>query len=174
MFGASASVAQTNSSSSGQSSENSSVRKLNTADEEFVRNLVRGFSGGTTADLAGARKQAISDVQGSIQNIFAEFSQTALPQIMTQQNRTGGYNSSTAQLLTNDAFARTVAKGSELTLSAINQYENAALAKSGQALQGLGTSLETLLQAAQESKTDTKSSSKSKSTTVNASASYGI
>jgi hypothetical protein len=174
MFGVSASASTTNTSSSGSSAENSKVRRLSEADEAFVSNLMRNFSAGGEADLKGARANALKDVKGSINNLFSEFSNTVLPQIMTQQNRTGGYNSSTSQLLTNDAFARTVAQGASLTMDAVSRYENAALAKSAQALQGFGTSLDALLNASQTSSTTLDSKSKSRSTTFSAGASFGI
>lgn len=174
MFGASASASTTSTSASGSSTEKSNVRRLSEADEAFVSNLMRNFSGGTQADLGSARANALKDVKGSVNALFSEFSNTVLPQIMTQQNKTGGYNSSTTQLLTNDAFARTVAQGATLTMNAVSQYENAALAKSAQALQGLGTSLDALLQASQTGSVSTDSKSKSSSTTFSASGSIGF
>lgn len=174
LFGGSAGVSTTGTTSSGSSTEKSNIRRLSEADEAFVSNLMRNFSAGTDADLAGARSRALKDVKGSVNQLFSEFSNTVLPQIMTQQNKTGGYNSSTSQLLTNDAFARTVAQGAALTLNAVSQYENAALAKSAQALQGLGTSLDALLQASQTGNVATDSSSKSRSTTIKAAVNFGI
>jgi hypothetical protein len=174
MFGASASASTTNTSASGSSTEKSNVRRLSEGDEAFVSALMKNFSAGTSADLGTARSNALKDVKGSVNALFSEFSNTVLPQIMTQQNKTGGYNSSTSQLLTNDAFARTVAQGASLTMNAVSQYENAALAKSAQALQGLGTSLDALLNASQTSNTSLDSKSKSRSTTFSASGSFGI
>lgn len=174
LFGVSAGVSTTGSTSSGSSTENSSVRRLSEADEAFVSNIMRNFSQGGTADLGKARANALKDVKGSVANLFAEFSDTALPQILTQQNKTGGYNSTTSQLLTNDAFARTVAKGADLTMNAVSAYEQAALAKSGQALQGFGTSLDALLQASQTGTSSIDSKSKSRSTTFKAATDFGI
>lgn len=174
IFSAGASYSQTNSSSSGSSKENSSLRRLNAQDEEFVRNLMRQFSAGSNADTGTARQQAIRDVQGNVNQLFTQFRETALPQIMTKQNRTGGYNSSTAQLLSNDAFSRTVAQGSALTMNAIQQYEQTALNKAAMNLQGFQSSLQALLQAQQTSQTDTSSQAKSKSSTVGGSVSFGF
>lgn len=174
LFGASAGVSTTGTTSSGSSTEKSNIRRLSEADEAFVSNLMKNFSSGATADLGKARATALKDVKGSVNQLFSEFSNTVLPQIMTQQNRTGGYGSTTSQLLTNDAFARTVAQGAALTLNAVTQYENVALAKSAQALQGLGTSLDALLQASQTGTVATDSKSKSRSTTFEASGSFGI
>lgn len=174
LFSASASASTTGTDTSGSSTEKSNIRRLNEGDEAFVSQLMRNFSAGTDANLTSARKNAIKDVKGSVTQLFSEFSNTVLPQIMTQQNKSGGYNSSTTQLLTNDAFARTVAQGASLTMNAVAQYENAALAKSAQALQGLGTSLDALLQASQTGNVSTDSKSKSRSTTFSASGSYGM
>jgi hypothetical protein len=174
MFGAEASFSTTSSDSSGSSRESGSIRRLGAQDEEFVRNLMRQFSAGTTADTGTARKQAIRDVQGNINQLFTQFRETALPQIMTRQNRTGGYNSTTAQLLSNDAYARTVAQGSAMTMDAINNYEQTALAKSQQALSGFSSSLQALLQAQQTSDSSASSQTKTKSSTTSVGASYGF
>ena len=174
LFSASASTSTTGTTSSGSSTEKSNIRRLSEADEAFVSNLMKNFSSGGTADLGTARKNALADVKGSVNQLFAEFSNTVLPQIMTQQNKTGGYNSSTSQLLTNDAFARTVAQGASLTMNAVSQYENAALAKSAQALQGFGTSLDALLQASQTGNVQTDSRSKSRSTTFSAAGGFNL
>jgi hypothetical protein len=174
LFGASgsASLSTTDSKSSGNSSENAIVRRLNSEDEAFVQQLVRQFSGGAAADLGAARKQALTDVKGGVDALFAEYKDTALPQIMGKQAQTGGYGSTTAQMLTNDAYARTVAQGQKLAIDAVTQYENTALAKSGQAMQGLGLSLQSLLQAQQTSDTKSKFDTRSSATTKSASGSF--
>lgn len=174
MFGASVSASQTTSSSSGNSSESANLRRLSVEDEEYVRELMRSFSAGTTADTATARQNAIQDVQGSIEQIFTQMRESSLPQIMSAQTKTGGYNSSTAQLMANDAFSRAVAQGAALTTDAISRYETTALNKAGIAMQGLQSSLSALLQAQQTSQTDSSFSTRSKSSTVSAGASFGL
>ena len=167
----SASTSSTSSNSSGSGSERSTTRKLSSADEQFVQQLVRQFAGGTEANLTDARKNALADVKGGVEALFKEYSETALPQIMGKQAQTGGYGSSTAQLLTNDAFARTVAQGQKLALDAVTAYETTAINKSNQAIQGLGLSLQTLLQAQQTNDTSSNFNTRSNSRTNSASAS---
>lgn len=175
MFGASVAASQTSSSSSGNSNQNSNTRRLSVEDEEVVRGLMNAFGTQATTDgTADARSRALQDVQGSIEALFQNFSQTALPQIGGAQRRTGGYNSTTAQLLANDAFARTTAQAAALTVDTINRYETTALAKQQNALAGLSTSLQTLLGASETSNVTQDFSSKSKSNTVAASAKYGL
>jgi hypothetical protein len=172
-FSGSGSASYTTSSASGSGSETSSLRRLSAADEELVKSLTRQFASNSTADTAGARAQAIRDVQGSIENLFKQNRESFLPQILSKQNRAGGYNSTTGQLLSNDAFARTVAQGQALMTDTITKYENTALAKSAQALQGFQTSLAALLQAQQTSQVDNSFKTKSSSTTAATSISGG-
>lgn len=52
----------------------------------------------------------------AINNIFTQYRETALPQIMAGQTATGAYGSTSAQLMANDAFSRATAQGAELSL----------------------------------------------------------
>lgn len=54
--------------------------------------------------------------QGAVGEIFRQYRETDLPQILGQQNSTGAYGSTAAQMLSNDAFARATGRAAELSL----------------------------------------------------------
>lgn len=165
-FSAQSDTSHTDAKSMGSGSEKVNTRRLSVEDEEFTKELLRSFGANTNVDLAGARKQAIEDTQSSIAALFTQFKDTALPQIAGAEKRTGGYNTTTGEQLTNDAFARTLSQAAGLQLNAVNQYETAALNKSQQALSGFSTSLQALLQANEQQNTDSMFTTRSTSTTT--------
>jgi predicted ribosome quality control (RQC) complex YloA/Tae2 family protein len=181
MFGISGSVGFTDStttaSSSGGEKSRQTTRRLSAQNEDYVNNLLRSFGMASTADVGSARSQAITDTAGAVESLFQQYKDTAIPDILTAQQKTGGYGATTSQLLSNDAYARTVGKAAELQLNTIAQYENNALNRSQQALQGLSTSLQALLQASETtdvaSQFNTKSKSNTKALEAKASGSFG-
>lgn len=68
------------------------------------------------------KPQAIADAQGLVGSIFRQYQNTALPEIHQMEAGSGGYNSSTGQLLANDAFASANAKATEAVLNNIRAY----------------------------------------------------
>lgn len=88
----------------------------------------RATSGDYSKDAAFADSDAI------LAQIFRDFSEGTLPKIYQAASGTGGYNSSTAQLLANDAFARTVAAGQQAKLKAASDYAAAEAAKANAAV----------------------------------------
>lgn len=68
------------------------------------------------------KQAAMTDVQGAIRSLFDEYSKTSLPQIYQAELGSGGYNSTTGQLLANDAFATTNTKAAALLLDTIQKY----------------------------------------------------
>lgn len=155
----------TSSTASGKQSSNSNTRRLSAEDESYVKDLLRSFSAGSKTDTGAARKQAIEDTKTSINDLFNQYKDTALPQILSSQNKSGGYSATTTQMLSNDAFARTVAAAGQVQLNAINQYETNALNKSQLALSGLSTSLQALLQANETNTAESAFKSKANSAT---------
>ena len=65
---------------------------------------------------------AFADAQGAIRSIFDEYSKTTLPQIYQGELGSGGYNSTTSQLMANDAFAATNTKAAATLLDTIIKY----------------------------------------------------
>lgn len=69
-----------------------------------------------------SKQAAIGDTQGMVANLFREYSNTVVPQIFQMENTSGGYNSSTGQLMANDAFASTLSKAAEVQMNAVQNY----------------------------------------------------
>jgi hypothetical protein len=66
----------------------------------------------------------ISDARDLVDSTFRDYRETDLPQIYQAMNGSGGYNSTTAQLLANDAYARASAKAAKDTLDNVSKYAN--------------------------------------------------
>lgn len=79
---------------------------------------------GTSADMTKGwtKEAALSDVNGAIKNQALTALQGAMPSIAKQTNSAGAYNSTTRDLLTNDATARIVGQLAETQLGAITSY----------------------------------------------------
>lgn len=91
------------------------------------------------------KADAINDSKGLVDSIFSNFKSTALPQIYKQQTASGGYNSTGAQLLANDAYGKAVAAGQEATLGNIKSYADITAQYKSSALQQQSTALQALL-----------------------------
>ena len=72
-----------------------------------------------------SRSNAIADTQGAIAEIFKQYSITDLPKIYNSQIGMGAYNSTSHQLMANEAFANATAKGAALRNQAILNYAQA-------------------------------------------------
>lgn len=68
------------------------------------------------------KQAAMTDAQGAIRSIFDEYSKTSLPQIYQAELGSGGYNSTSGQLLANDAFASANTKAASVLLDTIMKY----------------------------------------------------
>ena len=65
---------------------------------------------------------AIADARAARDNAFHEYADEFLPTLYARTCSAGIWNSTAAQLLANDAYARTVVKAEELELTNIKQY----------------------------------------------------
>jgi hypothetical protein len=108
-------ISESGGNTSGQISEEGRATRR-TAYDELVKIL---------GDTSYTRESAIKDSEGAVADLFKQYSITDLPKIYSNQNSTGGYNSTGHQLLANDAFASTVAKGAALRQKAIVDYAGA-------------------------------------------------
>lgn len=99
-----------------------------------------------------SKEQAQADVAGIVNQLFTQYKEQALPQIYTPMVDTGIYNSTTGQLLANDAFARTQSQAAGVTLDAILNYEQLSLKEKELQQRALLDSLG-LLRGAQTSQT---------------------
>lgn len=74
------------------------------------------------AMLFDSNQQARVDTQGAITNIFNQFRESALPEIFSGMNSSGAYNSTSSQLMSNDAFSRATNQAAELELGVASSY----------------------------------------------------
>ena len=158
-FGGSSS--RSSSRSSGTETGTNNVQRLTDPERRNLSDTADFF--GNASKQAGpfTREAALEDVDGFVQNLFKRFSEEALPEIFSQQSSSGGFGSTTAQQLSNDAFARTVAEGAAKQFEAVSRFGELQELVRKTNIQGLGTSLQALLQADQTETFNTRVSSKS-------------
>lgn len=150
------------------------TKRLNVADQTGLRELIDMFSAELQSEGPFTRDAALTDVAGMVQNLFTKYREQAVPQIMSQQQQTGGFGQSTTQMLANDAFSRTVAEGTGLQLGAVQAYEGMQNARRQTSLGGLGTNLEALLKAFETTDIDTTVTSKTTGKSSGSSAGIGF
>lgn len=73
-------------------------------------------------DIEYSKDTAIADAAGTVNNLFETFKDESLAQIYQPQCIANGYNSTTMQLLANNAYAKTVSEGAKITLDNIQRY----------------------------------------------------
>ena len=76
----------------------------------------------TNKDIEYSKDTAIADAQGTVNNVFEQFKDEALVQVYYPQCIANGYNSTTMQLLANNAYAKTVSEGAKVVLDNIQRY----------------------------------------------------
>lgn len=76
----------------------------------------------TNKDIEYSKTTAIADAQATVNNIFENFKDDTLAQVYQPQCIANGYNSTTMQLLVNNAYAKTVSEGAKVTLDNIQRY----------------------------------------------------
>ena len=76
----------------------------------------------TNKDIEYSKDTAIADAQGTVNNIFDTYKDEALVQVYYPQCIANGYNSTTMQLLSNNAYAKTVSEGAKVVLDNIQRY----------------------------------------------------
>lgn len=135
-----------NSTTSGQESGVQTTTRLDANTLAAVQALL----GTATKDASAAggqysKDQAVADSQGLVANLFKQYSQVALPQILSKQGATQGYDSTTAQLLANDAFSSTIAKAADVQAGMISSYAATESTKKKVANESIATLLQTLL-----------------------------
>lgn len=77
-----------------------------------------------TSPTEYSRITAKADAMEVVSAIFAEYRDQEIPQIYQAMNGSGGYNSTTAQLLVNDAYSRVSAKAAKEVLDNVSKYGN--------------------------------------------------
>jgi hypothetical protein len=170
------SKSSTSGSSQGTESSSGSTRVLDTAQEEELKSLLTQFGLGATGPDKYTRSQALQDISGSVKQLFTDMSEQYIPKILEQQQGTGGYSGTGAQLLANDAFSRTLAQAATLKFGAVKDYAAMSNADKTLDLQGFSAALQGLL-GAKKNTSDTSNfstSNRSSSTGTSAKAGFGF
>ena len=76
----------------------------------------------TNKDLEYDKTNAVADAQATVNNIFDTFKDELLVQVYQPECIANGYNSTTMQLLVNNAYAKTVSEGAKVVLDNIQRY----------------------------------------------------
>lgn len=76
----------------------------------------------TSKDLEYDKTNAIADAKDTVNNIFDTFKDEALVQVYQPECIANGYNSTTMQLMVNNAYAKTVSEGAKVVLDNIQRY----------------------------------------------------
>jgi len=129
-----------------------SSQNVNTMDSSLQENfspLAVDQIGQTFPGLLGefqggdySKEAAIRDSMGGVQNLFQDFRQTALPGVFNAEAASGGYNSSTGQLLNNDLISKVIAQGRGLIAKNVNDYAGIRNAQAGNITNMIRTALE--------------------------------
>ena len=88
-----------------------------------------------------SKENAASDITSSYDGIFREFRESELPVIYGKLCSTGMYNSTAAQMLANDAYARAVDKAGQAKHNATKDYAQIEIARSEPALSAFNVAL---------------------------------
>lgn len=76
----------------------------------------------TAHDLEYSKATALADSTAAVDSIFQDFKDTALAKVYFPQCIANGYNATTAQLLANAAYAKTVSTAAQLKLDQVTKY----------------------------------------------------
>ena len=76
----------------------------------------------TNKDIEYSKDTAIADAQATVNTVFEQFKDEALVQVYQPECIANGYNSTTMQLLANNAYAKTVSEGAKVVLDNIQRY----------------------------------------------------
>lgn len=161
-FGGSSSSSRSRTSGSEKGSE--TIRRLSDESIALTERLAAVFGAEAAGPDQGlSRQAALDDVQSIIGNLFQQYSETALPQIYSAVSGGGGYNSTTGQLLANDAFARTTSQAGEVAIGAITQYEQLAQQRRQISLAGLEIALQSQIAGQEDREFESQFQSRTRS-----------
>ena len=76
----------------------------------------------TNKDLEYNKTNAVADAQATVNSIFDTFKDESLAQVYQPMCIANGYNSTTMQLLVNNAYAKTVSEGAKVVLDNVQRY----------------------------------------------------
>lgn len=114
------------SSTSGTSSGTTTTKAFDAASKNQLDSLTALLLGKTTAgpDAAFSKEAAQADSRATVEQIFKDFKQSTLPNILSLQGQSGTYSNTAVAGLANDAYAQTVGKAGALVLDTISKYAN--------------------------------------------------
>lgn len=159
VLGAVGSMQDKETKSEGQSYGTSTMKKtseLNLMDKlskEQLDRLTGQLSGIVSGRQPFDREAAAAQAQGVVKSIFDSYQKTALPQIANMGNRGGSYDSTSQQLMANDAFAQAVNKASETVLATVQKEQQFKMQQDQSDMQALLNALGLQAQVTQRSKT---------------------
>lgn len=147
------------------SQSTSTTQRLDDSQLTLINQLVNQLAGNIQGGgpVGYSKQDAISDTQGAIANLFRTYQNTVLPKIYGASSKAGAYNSTSQQLLANDAFAATTAQGAALQQQAISDYAKLGQSQQSLTLQGLQALLGIRLQGLETTDTSSTSTSSTKS-----------
>lgn len=164
------SSSSTSSKSSGSESGLQETVRLDDGGISFLDELYKLFGQRATKEGEFTREKAIEDTEGTVNQLFQQFAETMVPDILSSQAQTGGYSGTTAQQLSNDAFARTLREGAALRLQTIGNYAQINQQQQALDVESMAQALQARLQAREQ----TSLESKFKSRTSSRGSSFGI
>lgn len=158
------------SSSTTAASGNSLTTMMDAASKAQLDSLVGGLMGKVTAggNPMFSKESAIKDSQGFVDNIFKQFKETTLPQILATGNTAGVYNASGVQALADNAYGQAVGQAASVTLDAIKSYAGLDETQQQINLSALMQAFGLEAQATQKTSTNQTSTTKASGTSMNA------
>lgn len=161
--------------STGTSSSDTTSVKMDEESKAALDALMQQLSA-TVAQGTGdkySKETAVKDSADVVKQLFTQYSESTLPEILSAQAESGMYSSTAAKQLSNDAFARTTAQAASVVSDNIIKYAQLGQDESQQGLDALisvlGLQADAFGKVSEASKFDTRtdttsaSSSKSKS-----------
>lgn len=154
-------------------------RRLDEAQIQELSRTMRGLQRDVEEeDERYGKSAAIADTKGIVNQIFQDYRETTLPDILSQQSAAGAYSSTGTQLLANDAFARTTNQASATVLQAISEYAGIQDQRRQTASNALSNVLQGILASREDTSYstlfDTSSQSKAKGTTKKISGGFSV
>jgi len=129
-------------SGSGKSTTSSStstiVTAMDAASKAQLDELTSLLLGKVGAGSTGFSKaDAVSDVAGTVRNIFDTFRNEALPKIFDAGGSAGVFNSTSLQRMADQAYGKAVGEAAAVTMDAVKSYAGIAQQEEQLQLQGL-------------------------------------
>lgn len=157
--GTSSSVTDTKSTTTLEGTTSTNIQRL----DDNMQAILDAFTSQAFDDLGEdseyTRENAIADAQGTVNAIFRQFSEQALPEIFQAQGNTGAYNTSAGQMLANDAYGQAVASSAQVVMDNIATYAGLGQQERQTQLSALLNAFGVQVQAGEQQTTETDQTS---------------